>query len=90
MSVRRIWTRYLEVLNRRPLATQMLQTGMLMGTGDAIAQKLIENNPGYDVARTVRFVGIGTVFVVSKALFLLLLCSSVFCITTTLSYTLAP
>ena len=45
----------------------MIQTGVLMGTGDAVAQKLIENNPGYDVHRTLRFVGIGTLFVVSKS-----------------------
>lgn len=62
--VSRLWTRYLDILKKRPLATQMVQTGLLMGAGDAIAQKWIEEKPGYDVARTARFVAMGTVFVV--------------------------
>ena len=69
------WRAYLALLNRRPLATQMAQTCVVMGTGDLIAQTMIEKRlspskadgtrQGLDYARTMRFMGLGLVFVVS-------------------------
>ena len=59
-----LWSKYLECLNRRPLLTQMVQTGTLMGAGDTIAQKIFEGDKEWNAKRTVRFMGIGVFFVV--------------------------
>ena len=57
MVFRRGWQSYLNLLNRRPLATQMAQAGFLMGTGDFISQTIIEkaDNKPYDYTRTARY-----------------------------------
>jgi len=41
---------------RRPYLVGSLTAGTLFGLGDCIAQKAIEKNDGYDVARTARLV----------------------------------
>ena len=59
-----LWSKYLDCLNRRPLLTQMVQTGTLMGMGDVIAQKMFEGDKKWNSTRTIRFMGIGVCFVV--------------------------
>jgi hypothetical protein len=62
MSV--LWRSYLRLLDRHPLRVQMVQTGFIMGVGDVVAQKALEEREEWDVARTARFAGLGVVFVV--------------------------
>ena len=59
-----LWARYIAVLNRRPLATQMAQSTVLMGLGDVIAQQLVEKTEKHDTKRTLQFMGLGCFFVV--------------------------
>ncbi|XP_046393047.1 protein Mpv17-like [Ischnura elegans] len=56
-----IFRAYQRILMKHPTKVQALQTGVLMGAGDAVAQTLIEkrNFKEYDFVRTVRFFGIG-------------------------------
>ena len=63
MPIFTIWRSYLRILDRFPLRTQMVQTGIIMGAGDALSQKVIEKKPKYDFERTVRFTAIGFFFV---------------------------
>ena len=58
---------YKNLLRRHFVAVQAVQTGILMGTGDIIAQTVLENKPfqQIDKKRTLQFVGLGTLFVVS-------------------------
>jgi len=58
MSV--LWARYLAALETKPLVTKSLTSAFLMGTGDVVAQKLIEKKK-WELKRTVRAVGIGCV-----------------------------
>lgn len=44
----------------------MVQTGLLMATGDIIAQQLIEKNEKHDWLRTKQFGAVGALFVVCK------------------------
>eukprot|EP00095_Tigriopus_kingsejongensis_P001936 maker-scaffold246_size239296-snap-gene-1.29 protein:Tk01936 transcript:maker-scaffold246_size239296-snap-gene-1.29-mRNA-1 annotation:"Mpv17" len=64
---RHVWKLYLGALNRSPWLTQMAQTGVLMGTGDLMAQKLLEQKDEIDVVRCLRFVGLGS-FLVAPAI----------------------
>ena len=41
----------------------MVQTGIIMGAGDALSQTVIEKKSKYDFERTVRFSAIGSFFV---------------------------
>ena len=63
MIVAKFWKSYLKVLDRFPLRTQIVQTGLIMGAGDAIAQIVIEKKNTYELDRTMRFVAIGSFFV---------------------------
>ncbi|KRX54692.1 Protein SYM1 [Trichinella sp. T9] len=59
------WHRYLEILTRHPLKTQMLITGFLMGAGDVSSQIFIETKKKpkrFDFVRTARFICIGSFF----------------------------
>ncbi|XP_003374956.1 protein SYM1 [Trichinella spiralis] len=59
------WHRYLEILTRHPLKTQMLITGFLMGAGDVSSQIFIEPKKKpkrFDFVRTARFICIGSFF----------------------------
>ena len=58
-----IWTRYLKILDRYPLRTQMIQTSIIMGAGDAISQLIVEKNQNYEISRSIRFGAIGCLFV---------------------------
>ena len=58
-----IWTRYLRVLDRYPMRTQMVQSGIIMGTGDVISQFAIERKDHLEVDRCLRFAAIGSIFV---------------------------
>uniref|UniRef100_A0A7E4V232 Mitochondrial inner membrane protein Mpv17 n=1 Tax=Panagrellus redivivus TaxID=6233 RepID=A0A7E4V232_PANRE len=52
-----IFRAYQRLLNTRPLATQMISSGVLGASGDAICQYIIERrtHQSYDKWRTVRF-----------------------------------
>ena len=63
MAMLKIWTRYLKILDRYPLRTQMMQTGVIMGTGDVISQLVIERKPNFEISRSIRFGVIGSFFV---------------------------
>ena len=63
MSILKVWTSYLKILDRFPLRTQMVQTGIIMGAGDVLSQLAIERKDKYDIGRTVRFTAIGSLFV---------------------------
>eukprot|EP00918_Siedleckia_nematoides_P051316 GHVU01112303.1.p1 GENE.GHVU01112303.1~~GHVU01112303.1.p1 ORF type:complete len:186 (+),score=19.24 GHVU01112303.1:140-697(+) len=54
---------YMKVLNKRPLVTQALSAGILMGMGDTIAQVAVEKKglKNYDVPRTTKFFLFGTI-----------------------------
>lgn len=53
--------RYQGVLARRPILTQCITTGILMATGDTIAQQGIEKNgKDHDFLRTARMASYGT------------------------------
>merc|ERR1711884_465897 len=56
---RRLWNSYLQVLERRPLRTQMIQTFTTLSTGDVIAQKFIEGRTDIEAKRVLRFGAIG-------------------------------
>ena len=57
------WVRYLRILDRYPLRTQMVQTSILMGAGDAISQFAIERKDRFEASRVIRFSVIGCFFV---------------------------
>ena len=63
MAMLKIWTRYLKILDRYPLRTQMMQTGVIMGTGDVISQLVIERKGNFEISRSIRFGAIGSFFV---------------------------
>ncbi|KAF4533027.1 hypothetical protein B566_EDAN000719 [Ephemera danica] len=52
---------YRRVLDKHPYVTQAIQTGILMGAGDVIAQVGVEKKTAetFDVRRTLCFTGIG-------------------------------
>ncbi|XP_071442460.1 mitochondrial inner membrane protein Mpv17-like [Hetaerina americana] len=60
---------YQRILMKHPTKIQALQTGVLMGLGDTVAQTLIEKKKykEYDFMRTARFFGIG-VFIAGPGL----------------------
>lgn len=54
-------SRYQGVLARRPVLTQCITTGILMATGDTIAQQGIEKKgKDHDFMRTARMASYGT------------------------------
>lgn len=59
---------YKHLLNRYPFSSQAIQTGILMGCGDLIAQTAVEKQPlqSVDAKRTGQFITVGTLLVVSK------------------------
>lgn len=59
---------YKSLLNTHFVAVQAVQTGILMGTGDVIAQTLIEKKSikNLNRTRTLQFMALGTSFVVNK------------------------
>ena len=63
MPITKIWASYLKVLDRFPLRTQIVQTGIIMGAGDALSQLVIEKKSKYEIERTLRFAAIGSFFV---------------------------
>ena len=67
VPLRRLWVWYDGVLERRPLVTQAISTGVICGIGDVIAQELIERKgwEKYDIRRTAKFSMIGLLFIVS-------------------------
>ena len=55
---------YLRMLERHPLVTQAIATGFLAGTGDVLAQQVIERRGRqHDVVRTARFFTFGVTFI---------------------------
>lgn len=59
---------YKRILLKHPIIVQSVQVGLLMGAGDAIAQKYVEqrfNPKPFDFARNSTFILLGTFFVVS-------------------------
>nr|CDS27931.1 protein Mpv17 [Hymenolepis microstoma] len=57
---------YSNLLLKYPVSTQAISTGIIMGGGDIIAQKIVERRK-WDVSRTLKFSGIG-VFVIGPTL----------------------
>ena len=62
---RRLWNSYLQVLERRPLRTQMIQSFTILSTGDVIAQKFVEGRTDIEAKRVLRFGTIGCFLIVS-------------------------
>jgi len=58
----RLWRVYTWGLQNYPIITGSITTGFLMGTGDVIAQKIVEEKRNWDKYRTTRFVIIGAMF----------------------------
>lgn len=60
-------SRYRNLLKTRPILVQAVQAGLLMGTGDLIAQAYIEKTPLPEVnyVRSCKFFALGLIFVVS-------------------------
>ncbi|KAG5876922.1 hypothetical protein JTB14_007385 [Gonioctena quinquepunctata] len=60
----RILKMYKRLLVKRPILVQSLQTGILVSTGDLIAQTVIDKKTleTLDLARTARFFTLGSVF----------------------------
>lgn len=56
---------YKRLLSRHPILTQSVQTGLLMASGDVIAQKIIEKKYKLEYLRTAQFFALGTLTVVS-------------------------
>ncbi|CAO1378730.1 unnamed protein product [Diamesa hyperborea] len=50
---------YASAVAKYPIFSQALQSGILMGTGDAIAQKFVEKKDNFDVKRCSQFFFIG-------------------------------
>lgn len=50
------YTKYNQLLLKRPIATNILTTGFLFGSGDYLAQTAFEKLPNYDFPRTARAV----------------------------------
>ncbi|KAJ8913559.1 hypothetical protein NQ315_017110 [Exocentrus adspersus] len=51
---------YRRMLCRHPILVQSVQTGLLMGMGDAMAQKVVEKKCEFDYMRTARFAAFGS------------------------------
>ena len=64
--IRRLWSTYLRVLERRPLRTQMVQSFVVLSTGDVIAQKFVEGRDELEAKRVMRFGAIGCFLIVSS------------------------
>uniref|UniRef100_A0A7G3AF19 Mitochondrial inner membrane protein Mpv17 n=1 Tax=Lutzomyia longipalpis TaxID=7200 RepID=A0A7G3AF19_LUTLO len=58
-NIRQISTGYRKALTRYPLLMQSLQTGILMASGDVIAQVVVEKTDNYNYLRTAQFSAIG-------------------------------
>ncbi|XP_018579729.1 protein Mpv17 [Anoplophora glabripennis] len=54
---------YRYMLCKHPIITQSIQTGLLMASGDVIAQKIIEKRCELNSLRTAQFFALGTVVV---------------------------
>lgn len=67
----RIIHTYKKFLSSHPFLVQTVQTGMLMGVGDVIAQRIVEKktHKEHDYKRTMTFLGLGTCLVVSLHLY---------------------
>ena len=63
---RRLWSSYLQVLERRPMRTQMIQSFVILSTGDVIAQKFVEGRADIEAKRVLRFGTIGCFLIVSS------------------------
>ena len=63
MPITTIWKGYLRILDRFPLRTQIVQTGIIMGAGDVLSQTAIEKQQKFEIERTLRFAAIGSLFV---------------------------
>lgn len=50
----RFWGAYNNALTSQPLITKMITAGVLLASGDCIAQKVIEKREGFDESRTMR------------------------------------
>ncbi|CAK9438300.1 uncharacterized protein LODBEIA_P25240 [Lodderomyces beijingensis] len=61
--MKRLFGKYHQLILRKPLLTNMISTGFLLGTGDCLAQTLFPTQPGqpYDWIRTLRAVFYGGV-----------------------------
>lgn len=59
---------YLNLTNRYPNTSQIVQTGLLMGAGDVVAQTYVEKTPINEIkwARTGQYAGLGFFLVVSN------------------------
>ena len=57
-----VWRTYLKALHHFPYLTGGATTSLLMGAGDVIAQKVIEERKELDFARTRRFLILGAFY----------------------------
>lgn len=62
-----LFSKYQAFLTKHPVLTQMIQTGLLVGSGDIIAQTVVEKRTirTYNPIRTVQFASVGFFIVVS-------------------------
>ncbi|VDL61493.1 unnamed protein product [Hymenolepis diminuta] len=52
---------YSNLLLKYPVSTQSISTGIIMGGGDIIAQKIVERRKEWNISRTLKFGGIGLI-----------------------------
>ncbi|TYZ65528.1 hypothetical protein PybrP1_000812 [[Pythium] brassicae (nom. inval.)] len=60
---KRAWTKYLVLLETRPLATKIVTGGAIAGIGDINCQLFLEHGKPFDAKRTAVFTFLGGVFI---------------------------
>ncbi|KAM7540257.1 hypothetical protein Aperf_G00000032459 [Anoplocephala perfoliata] len=62
-TLSKLYYGYSNLLVRYPVRTQAISTAVIMGSGDIIAQKIVERKKKWDVIRTAKFSAIGLIVV---------------------------
>lgn len=58
-ALSKLFSTYEKILAQHPLKVQSLQTAILLGAGDVIAQAFVERDQkGYDIYRTLRYTAV--------------------------------
>merc|ERR1712168_444826 len=62
-TMRWVLNRYLVLLSQHPWKTTSLSTGLLVGVGDAVSQRIIEKNETHNLRRNLKMTCLGTFFI---------------------------
>lgn len=63
-TLSKLYHGYSNLLVKYPVRTQAISTAIIMGCGDVIAQKIVEQKKKWDFVRTAKFGGIGLIVIV--------------------------